>query len=92
MTREVTTGRARQVIAALFWAGTWGLGAAIGVALGSWLTVASGSGAPGIETLDITQDVIVLPSVAGGGVILLHLVWQILAHARVRHPSDEAGA
>lgn len=60
----------------LFWALTWGLGVALGVAVGGWLTVVGGTGAPGAGSLDIMQDVVVLPLAAGGAVVALHLAGQ----------------
>lgn len=69
----------RRLLTGLFWAATWGLGAAIGVALGGWLTVVGGgASAPGVESLDIVQDVIVLPLIAGGAVFAIHLVGQLV--------------
>ncbi len=63
----------------VFWAATWGLGAAIGVALGGWLTVVGGgAGAPGTESLDLVQDVIVLPLIVGGAVFLAHVLGQLI--------------
>lgn len=62
---------------AAFWAATWGLGVAIGVALGGWLTVVGGAGTPGVESLDLAQDVFALPLAVGGGVFVLHLIGQI---------------
>jgi len=59
-----------------FWAATWGLGAAIGVAVGGWLTVAGGAGSLGVESLDLVEDLLVLPVLAGLGVIAIHLIGQ----------------
>lgn len=67
---------ASRIVRSIFWALTWGLGVALGVAAGGWLTVVGGSGAPGTDSLDIMQDVIVLPSIAGGAVVVLHLAGQ----------------
>ena len=61
---------------AFFWAATWGVGVAIGVALGGWLTVVGGAGTPGVEALDLTQDVVVLPAIAGSIVLVIHLLGQ----------------
>jgi len=58
---------------AVFWAATWGIGVACGVALGAWLTVVSGAGAPGVQSLDIAEDLLLLPVLAGVAVFLLHL-------------------
>lgn len=65
----------------LFWALTWGVGAAGGVALGGWLTVVGGSGAPGSEGLDVVTDLVVLPVVALLLVTLGHLGVQIVSAA-----------
>jgi len=66
----------RAAAAAVLWAATWGVGVAIGVALGGWLTVIGGAGTPGVGALDITQDVIVLPGLAGIAVMAVHFLGQ----------------
>ena len=83
-----------RIARALFWAATWGVGVAIGVALGGWLTVVGGAGTPGVEALDLTQDMIVLPAIAGSVVFVLHLLGQgivtLIRSARVpRGPDGE---
>ena len=67
--------------AAAFWALTWGVGVAAGVALGGWLTLVGGAGAPGVEALEPLADLVVLPAVAGGAVMLVHLLGQLIAAA-----------
>lgn len=76
-----TSSSMSPVIKGLFWASTWGVGAGIGVALGGWLTAVGGAGAPGVEALDLVEDVLLLPLLAGGVVFLAHLVGQIIVHA-----------
>lgn len=66
---------------ALFWSLSWGVGAGIGVALGGWLTVVGGSGAPGAGGLDIGVDVIALPLATFAVVSLVHLLGQLVASA-----------
>lgn len=66
---------------ALFWSATWGVGAAVGVALGGWLTLVGGSGAPGAEGLDPVVDLGLLPLGAFGAVFLVHLLGQFVAAA-----------
>ncbi len=61
---------------AMAWAATWGIGVALGVALGGWLTVVGGAGAPGVAELDLIEDVLVLPATAGLVVFALHLLGQ----------------
>ncbi len=61
---------------AALWATTWGLGVALGVALGGWLTVVGGVGMPGVASLDITEDLIILPLLAGGVVFVVHFLGQ----------------
>ncbi|MHB1477062.1 MAG: hypothetical protein ACYCXD_05755 [Coriobacteriia bacterium] len=73
---------------ALFWSLTWGIGAGIGVALGGWLTVVGGSGAPGAGGLDIGVDVIALPLATLAVVSVAHLIGQLIASA-LRGRSDE---
>ncbi|MRS12517.1 MAG: hypothetical protein EG823_05520 [Actinobacteria bacterium] len=74
-------GEPFRVRAALFWAVSWGAGAAVGVALGGWLTLAGGSGAPGAEGLDPIVDLICLPAGAFGVVAIVHLGGQLIAAA-----------
>lgn len=78
---------------ALFWAATWGVGVAIGVALGGWLTVVGGAGTPGVEALDLTQDVVVLPVIAGSIVFVIHLLGQgiVAMVRRARAPRSPDG-
>ena len=64
---------------ALFWSASWGLGAAVGVALGGWLTLVGGSGAPGAGGLEPLVDLVLLPLGAFAVVLVLHLVGQIIA-------------
>ena len=70
-----------SVAGAVFWAMTWGVGVAAGVALGGWLTLVGGAGAPGAEALEPLADLVVLPALAGGSVALIHLVGQVIASA-----------
>ncbi len=71
------SGRFRLGRAAL-WSATWGVGVAIGVALGGWLTVVGGAGTPGSGALTLGDDVVLLPGLAGLVVFGLHLIGQIL--------------
>ncbi|GAB4283676.1 MAG: hypothetical protein Kow0067_04930 [Coriobacteriia bacterium] len=64
---------------AAFWASTWAIGAAIGAAIGGYLTLVSGSGAPGAQDLDPMTDLVVLPLAAFAVVFLVHLCVQLLA-------------
>lgn len=66
---------------ALFWSLSWGVGAGIGVALGGWLTVVGGSGAPGTGGLEIGTDLVVLPLATLAVVTILHLSGQLVASA-----------
>lgn len=84
---------------ALFWSSSWGLGAAVGVALGGWLTLVGGSGAPGAEGLDPAVDLVLLPLGAFAAVLVLHLAGQVIAasmrgraEAGREHEDDEQGA
>lgn len=74
-------GERLRLTEALFWSLTWGVGAGIGVALGGWLTVVGGSGAPGTGGLDIGVDVIALPLATVAVVALVHLLGQLVASA-----------
>lgn len=68
-----------RITGALFWAASWGLGAAIGVALGGWLTLVGGSGAPGVSGLDPAVDLGLLPLGAFCAVATVHLFGQLVA-------------
>jgi len=68
-----------RTLRAALWAATWGLGVSLGVALGGWLTVIGGAGTPGVESLDLAQDVFVLPLVVGGCVFVVHFTGQVVA-------------
>ena len=58
---------------ALLLSASWGVGAAIGVALGAVLTAVSGAGAPGASAVEPVSDLIVVPLLAGSVVFLVHL-------------------
>jgi len=78
----VLVGRNQErfsVPGALFWALSWGVGAALGVALGGWLTLVGGSGSPGAAGLDALVDLGVLPGGALIAVTLVHLAGQLFA-------------
>lgn len=74
-------GERFRITTALFWATSWGLGAAIGVALGGWLTLVGGSGAPGVAGLDPGVDLVLLPLGAFGVVAAVHLFGQVAVSA-----------
>ncbi|MHB1017615.1 MAG: hypothetical protein ACYC2X_06995, partial [Coriobacteriia bacterium] len=50
-------------------------------ALGGWLTVVGGSGAPGAGSLDVGVDVIALPLATVAVVSLVHLLGQLITSA-----------
>lgn len=81
----------RSIGGRLFWALTWGVGVAVGVALGGWLTVVGGAGAPGLEALDTVEDLFVLPAVSGIAVACVHFVGSgVIGLSRlVGHSPDE---
>lgn len=66
---------------AVLWAATWGIGVALGVALGGWLTVVGGVGTPGTASLNLVEDVFALPGLAGGVVFLAHLGGAVIVAA-----------
>lgn len=72
-------GQRFRIAEACFWAASWGLGAAMGVALGGWLTLVGGSGAPGAAGLDPLVDLGLLPAAAFGVVAVVHMTGQLLA-------------
>ena len=76
----------------VFWALTWGVGVAVGVMAGGWLTIVGGSAAPGGETPDLFGDLVVLPAIVGGAVAVLHLLGQlVVVVARRARPADGDG-
>ena len=86
-------GGSFSVRRALLWSVSWGAGAAIGVALGGWLTLVGGAGAPGAEALDPRIDLILLPLAAFFGVSVIHLGGQMVLAAvrggRADHHGDD---
>lgn len=83
--------RARSLGSALFWAATWALGVAVGVALGGWLTVVGGAGTPGVESLDLAEDVLLLPGAVALVVFFVYLAGYGLV-TRVRGKSSSRDA
>lgn len=75
---------------AVLWSASWAVGAAAGVALGGWLTLVGGSGAPGAAGLDPIADLAVLPASAFGVVLVVHFGAQIVM-AALRGRSVEGG-
>lgn len=77
----------------------WGIGVALGLALGSYLTVVSGAGAPGVSSLS-AGDVLTLPLASGlvvtlvffGGHILLGLRTRPSARSEHEPQKDSGGA
>lgn len=63
---------------AVLYSASWGLGAAIGVALGGWLTLVGGAGAPGAAGIDPVSDLVVVPLAAFGIVGGVHLSAQLI--------------
>lgn len=61
---------------AVLWAAAWGVGAAVGVALGGWLTLVGAAGAPGTAGLDIVSDLVIVPLGAFVVVTGVHLAGQ----------------
>ena len=81
---------ARSAGSAVFWATTWALGVGIGVALGGWLTVVGGAGTPGVESLDLFEDVLLLPGAAAVVVLVVYLVgYSIVGMVRGRHAASD---
>ena len=81
-------GQPFRISRAALWAFSWGLGAAVGVAAGAWLTVVGEAGAPGIESIDPGTDLFALPAAAFLTVFLAHFAGQWLAaYVRSRRSS-----
>ncbi len=77
---------------AAFWAATWGVGMAIGVALGGWLTAVGGTAAPGFESIEFDVDLVLLPVSSGFVVFVLHFIGQLGFHVvRARLGGAPAG-
>jgi hypothetical protein len=72
------------------WAVPWSIGVGIGVALGGWLTVAGGSGSPGVLALDLGHDLLVVPLICSalafvvlfGGRLLLAVLGRRISAGR----------
>ncbi|GAB4273610.1 MAG: hypothetical protein Kow0056_00850 [Coriobacteriia bacterium] len=62
----------------------WGIGAGLGVATGAWLTVVGEAGAPGVESLDLSSDVIGLPLAAAAIVTAAHFLGTAAARRVMR--------
>ncbi len=62
------------------WASTWALGVGIGVALGAYLTAVSGSGAPGVESLDLSE-ILWMPLASAGAVFVALFLVRIVVDA-----------
>ncbi|NTW29116.1 MAG: hypothetical protein HGA39_07115 [Coriobacteriia bacterium] len=80
MRRNPATGRRTSRGVVLLRAAAWGTGVAIGVAGGGWLTVVSGSGAPGALSLGIA-DFLWLPVASAAVAFVLVVVVQLLFFA-----------
>lgn len=74
-------GERYRLSEALLWSATWGAGAAAGVALGGWLTLVGGAGAPGSGGLEPVSDLVALPVGAFGIVIAVQLAVRLSAAA-----------
>jgi len=57
----------------MLWAATWAVGVALGVALGAWLSVIGAQGAPGIGAVDVGQELVLAPVIAGCTVFVGYL-------------------
>jgi len=73
----VAVVRSLSLARAAAWSATWGVGAAAGVALGSYLTAVSGAGSPGVTAMDRTETV-VLPLFAGLAVFVVSFLGRIV--------------
>ena len=79
---------------AVGWSLTWGIGAAIGVALGAYVTVLGAAAAPGDVALDSTE-LLVLPAAAGATVFLISFLLRVvtmLAHALMSRDGNGGGS
>lgn len=73
---------------------TWGAGVALGVGLGAYLTAVGGTGAPGVQALDLSETVM-LPLVVGGAttvvVLAVRLVGALLRRSASHRARDDEG-
>ena len=84
-------GIARSMGQRLFWSLTWGVGVALGVAAGGWLTIA-GSGVVGLDSPDLMNDLVVLPLIVGSLVALAYFLGSfVVGLFRKARPSDAHG-
>ncbi len=70
-----------RLVSALGWGATWATGAAIGVALGGYLTLTGGEGTPGAAALDPTLDLVLLPLVAFVAVVVVYVAGSVIVAA-----------
>lgn len=83
------------------WGLTWAAGAGLGVALGAYLTLTSGAGAPGAEAVGTVAEFLALPALAAlsvfvayvVGAVVLRVVGGRFAHRPTTHgdEKDHAG-
>ena len=66
---------------AVMWAVSWGVGSALGIGVGAWLTVVGEAGAPGIESIDPGTELLALPVAAFAVVFSVHVLAQVIAAA-----------
>lgn len=78
-----------SVARSAWWSATWATGVTVGVALGGYLTVTSGSGAPGGGALDATE-IVWMPLLSGVTVFVLTFIARVVVGlVRVGRPSGD---
>jgi hypothetical protein len=68
-----------RIARAALWSLPWSVGVGVGVALGGWLTVAGGSGSPGVLELNLGHDLLVVPLICSAVVFFVLFGARVLA-------------
>lgn len=79
MTRDTRSSGRWSLLRVCAWGLTWAFGAGVGVALGAYLTLTSGAGAPGAEAAGTIAEVLTLPAIAALGVFVVYVAGAVVA-------------
>jgi len=75
----------------VFWAATWGVGVACGVAAGAWLSAAGSLGAPGAESLDVGRELLTVPLATGCVLMVIYVMVAGILRSTRQRASDGSG-
>ncbi len=74
MTHQTRSSDRWSLLRVCAWGLTWAVGAGLGVALGAYLTLTSGAGAPGAAAVGTAAEFLTLPAIAALGVFVVYVV------------------